>query len=169
MLGCLFFLFQTSFISRHLKWLIYRLKRHFKFTVINNRITFITKKNPRRVRYIIYPTQLGHLDTSFHRALLTGHSKKNIILITPINHIHFLSDITWGFCVRRVAVDVMTSNKHLPFWIAEHQFRTSFAAKTVYIVCALPLHGQLFAVGGSAGKKRFYRGLRIGRSAGKWR
>ena len=88
----------------------------FGFRVINNRVTRITKNHLRGVRQIIYPAQLGYLDTLCNRVLfILGHSKKNIVLIAPINHIHFLSDITWGFCVRRVAVDVMTSNEHLPF------------------------------------------------------
>ena len=62
----------------------------FGFRVINNRVTRITKNHLRGVRQIIYPAQLGYLDTLCNRVLfILGHSKKNIVLIAPINHIDF--------------------------------------------------------------------------------
>ena len=62
----------------------------FGFRVINNRVTGITEDNWRRVRQIIYPTQLGYLNTLCNRVLfILGHPKKNIVLIAPINHIDF--------------------------------------------------------------------------------
>ena len=62
----------------------------FGFRVINNEVTRITKNHLRGVRQIIYPAQLGYLDTLCNRVLfILGHSKKNIVLIAPINHIDF--------------------------------------------------------------------------------
>ena len=62
----------------------------FGFRVINNGVTRITKNHLRGVRQIIYPAQLGYLDTLCNRVLfILGHPKKNIVLIAPINHIDF--------------------------------------------------------------------------------
>jgi hypothetical protein len=62
----------------------------FSFRVINNGVTRITKNHLRGVRQIIYPTQLGYLNTLCNRVLfILGHPKKNIVLIALINHIDF--------------------------------------------------------------------------------
>ncbi len=49
----------------------------FGFRVINNGVTGITKNHLRGVRQIIYPAQLGYLDTLCNRVLfILGYSKK---------------------------------------------------------------------------------------------
>ena len=51
----------------------------FGFRVINNGVTRITKNHLRGVRQIIYPAQLGYLDTLCNRVLfILGHSKKTL-------------------------------------------------------------------------------------------
>ena len=56
----------------------------FGFRVINNRVTRITKNHLRGVRQIIYPAQLGYLDTLCNRVLfILGHSKKKHCIDSP--------------------------------------------------------------------------------------